>query len=90
MPPIIILAGIMCSTAVVLAAMALLARHISQRRLFPQAVRDEEIVRRLERIEQMVETTAIEVERLGESNRFVTKLLAEKAEADRSASSSNG
>jgi hypothetical protein len=90
MPPIIILAGIMCSTAVVIAAMALISRHISQRRLVSQAPRDEDITRRLERIEQMVETTAIEVERLGESNRFVTKLLAERAEASRSASSSNG
>jgi glycerol-3-phosphate O-acyltransferase len=90
MPPIIILAGIMCSTAVVIAAMAIISRHISQRRLLSHAPRDEEITRRLERIEQMVETTAIEVERLGESNRFVTKLLAEKAEANRSPSSTDG
>ena len=30
---------------------------------------------------QIVETTAIEVERLGESNRFVVKLLADKNDA---------
>ena len=39
--------------------------------------------RRLERIEQAVETTAVEVERLAESNRFLTKLLAEKSSAPR-------
>jgi hypothetical protein len=89
MPPIIFLAAIMCSTAVIIAAMAIISRHVSQRRLLsPQ--RDEEITRRLEHIEQIVETTAIEVERLGESNRFVTKLLTEKAEANRSASTASG
>jgi hypothetical protein len=31
---------------------------------------------RLERIEQAVETIAVEVERMGEGQRFVTKLLA--------------
>ena len=40
-----------------------------------------EIARRLERIEQAVDATAIEVERLSESNRFVAKLLAEKSSA---------
>jgi hypothetical protein len=89
-PPIIILAGIMCSTAVIIAAMAVISRHVSQRRLLSHAPRDEEITRRLERIEQIVESTAIEVERLGESNRFVTRLLTEKAEANRSASSPDG
>jgi hypothetical protein len=70
--------------------MAIVSRHISQRRLAAPTLRDEEIMRRLEHIEQMVETTAIEVERLGESNRFVTRLLVEKAQADRPESSLNG
>jgi hypothetical protein len=34
---------------------------------------------RLARIEQAVETIAVEVERMGEGQRFVTKLLAERA-----------
>ena len=34
---------------------------------------------RLERIEQAVDTIAIELERIGEGQRFVTKLLAEGA-----------
>jgi len=33
---------------------------------------------RLERIEQAVDTIAIEMERIGEGQRFVTKLLAER------------
>ncbi len=77
-PPIIFLAVIMCSTAVVITAMMLIARHISLRRLSSQAPPNDEIARRLERIEQMVEATAIEVERVGESQRFVTRLLADR------------
>ena len=34
---------------------------------------------RLQRIEEAVETIAVEIERMGEGQRFVTKLLAEKA-----------
>jgi hypothetical protein len=81
LPPIIVLAGIMCSTAVVLTAMGIVARLISQRRMASQSLPQREITQRLERIEEMVEATAIEVERLAESNRFVAKLLAEKTGA---------
>jgi hypothetical protein len=35
---------------------------------------------RLERIEQAIETVAVEVERMGEGQRFVTKLLAAREE----------
>jgi len=37
-----------------------------------------DLAARLERIENAVETTALEVERISESNRFVAKLLAER------------
>jgi hypothetical protein len=67
--PIIPLAGIMCSTAVVI--VSIVARTFSRRRDLTRSSSDDEITRRLERIEQIVETTAIEVERLAESNRFV-------------------
>lgn len=73
----------MCGSAVLITAMLLISRHISLRRLSSQALPNAEITSRLERIEQIVETTAIEVERLAESSRFVTKLLAGKTEADR-------
>lgn len=38
-----------------------------------------EIEARLERIEQAMEAMAIEMERVGEGQRFVTKLLAERS-----------
>jgi hypothetical protein len=37
------------------------------------------LTERLERIELAVESTAIEVERISEANRFMAKLLAERA-----------
>lgn len=38
-----------------------------------------ELMTRLDRIEQIVETTAIEVERVSEAQRFTAKVLAERA-----------
>jgi hypothetical protein len=43
-----------------------------------------EVQARLERIEQAVDAIAVEVERMSEGQRFVTKLLAERG-ADRAA-----
>jgi hypothetical protein len=40
--------------------------------------RDPELVARLARVEQIVESTAIEIERISEGQRFTTKLLSEK------------
>jgi hypothetical protein len=80
-PTIIPLAVIMCGSAVMITAMTLISRHVSLRRMSTQALSGDEIARRLERIEQTVDATAIEVERLAESSRFVTKLLADKTGA---------
>jgi hypothetical protein len=52
-------------------------RH--ERRL-PMAL--EGLQERLDRIENAVESTAIEVERISEANRFVAKLLAERTGED--------
>ena len=82
MPPyelIFPIIGVVCGTAVVLTAMNLISRHFSQRRLSSNTAPNDEVLRRLERIEQIVDTTAVEVERLSESNRFVAKLLSEKS-----------
>lgn len=38
-----------------------------------------ELERRLDRIEAMIETVAVEVERLSEGQRFTTRLLSERA-----------
>jgi hypothetical protein len=80
-PPIIFLAVIMCGSAVLITAMTLISRHISLRRQDLRALSDDEIAQRLERIEHAVDATAIEVERLSESHRFVAKLLAERTNA---------
>ncbi len=82
MPPyflVVPIIGMICGTAVLITVMGLISRHISQRRLSSNAAPSDEIVQRLERIEQIVDTTAVEIERLAESNRFVVKLLAEKS-----------
>ncbi len=39
---------------------------------------DPELLARLARMEQIVETTAIEIERISEGQRFTTRLLGEK------------
>lgn len=41
---------------------------------------DPELLSRLSRVEQIVEATAIEIERISEGQRFTTKLLSEKKE----------
>ena len=45
------------------------------------ALPSREVEERLERIERAVDTIALEVERVSEGQRFVTKLLADKAAA---------
>jgi len=42
--------------------------------------KDPELVARLTRVEQIVEATAIEIERISEGQRFTTKLLSDKKE----------
>jgi hypothetical protein len=58
----------------------MLTRRMERKQLPPQAP-SPEITARLERIEQAVEAVAIEVERIAESQRFATKLMAEQAKA---------
>ena len=42
--------------------------------------RNPELTARLSRVEQIVESTAIEIERISEGQRFTTRLLSEKKE----------
>ena len=42
------------------------------------ATRDPELLARLTRVEQIVEATAIEIERISEGQRFTTRLLSDK------------
>ena len=45
-----------------------------------KVVSDPELLARVSRVEQIVEATAIEIERISEGQRFTTRLLAEKKE----------
>lgn len=40
--------------------------------------RDPEVAQRLARVEQVVEATALEIERISEGQRFTTKLLSDR------------
>jgi hypothetical protein len=42
-----------------------------------------EVIARLERMEQAIDSVAIEVERISEGQRFTTKLLSERAGAEK-------
>ncbi len=54
-------------------------RHERSRQTRPDAFAS--LSERLDRIENAVETTALEVERIAEANRFMAKLLAERGAA---------
>ena len=44
--------------------------------------RDPEMLARVNRVEEIVEATAIEIERISEGQRFTTRLLSEKKEVE--------
>jgi hypothetical protein len=61
----------------------MMARAYS-RRMDGSALRrgsDPEVVQRLERMEQAIDAMSVEIERISEGQRFVTRLLSEKAQA---------
>ena len=58
------------------------ARRIEGARALPAAL-PPDLAERLDRIERAVEAVALEVERISEGQRFVTKLLSERAEPGR-------
>jgi hypothetical protein len=72
------IAGMACGSALLFASLQFVRRFLELRneRLLHSPAPD--LTERLDRIEMMVETTAIEVERIAEANRFVAKLLAER------------
>src|ERR1041385_5924599 len=68
------------SLAALVASLRFLRRHLEmkQERLLRAAPAElGDVAARLERIEATVETTALEVERIAEANRFMAKLLAD-------------
>jgi len=69
---------IICATAAFVASLRFVRQYLelrSTRRIAPPPPVQED---RLDRIEMIVESTAIEVERISEANRFMAKLLAER------------
>jgi hypothetical protein len=69
---------IVCGTFAFAASLQFLRRYLElrQSRVVPPPI--DGLHERLERIEVAVETTAIEVERISEANRFMAKLLADR------------
>ena len=54
------------------------SRYLESRRQAPGGAALAAVHERLARIEQIVETTAVEVERIAEANRYLAKVLAER------------
>jgi len=67
-----------CATVAFGSSLRFLLRYLElrQQRRLPNIV--DSLAERLEHIEQTVDATAIEVERISEANRFMSKLLAER------------
>lgn len=72
---------IVCGTIAFLGSLRFLRRYLElrQARQVPMAL--EGLQERLERIEATVESTALEVERMSEANRFIAKVIAERGGA---------
>lgn len=73
------LIGLLASVGILAGAFAgayLFGKSRGQRETL-SAGRDPELLARIARIEQIVETTSIEIERISEGQRFTTRLLSE-------------
>ena len=77
---VIALIGVLSGVGILLAAAAG-AYFLGKNRAYKEGLRgttDPELVARVARIEQIVEATAVEIERISEGQRFTTRLLADK------------
>jgi hypothetical protein len=72
------LAVLVCGTIAFVSTLRFVRRYLELRQERRVISPVDELATRLERIEQTVESTAIEVERISEANRFLSKLLAER------------
>ena len=68
-----------CGTTAFVASLRFLRRFIELRHERAMHTTSDALAGRIERMETMLESTALEVERIGEANRFVAKLLSERA-----------
>lgn len=76
---ILVFVGLMtvfgCVTGIIITFLKRGSRQLPARELTPRL---DDIVERLTRLENSVDATALEVERISEGQRFTTKLLAER------------
>ncbi len=80
-PVVLIPITLFIATAFVLAPLArALGKRIESRGAVPKIPTD--VQERLERMEQAIDSIAIEVERISEGQRFTTKLLSDARSAD--------
>ena len=80
-PEVVIVPAVFGIPALVLIVRMWFRHNEKMAELKSSGVRAFELESRLERIEQAVDTIALEMERIGEGQRFVTKLLAERPPA---------
>jgi len=59
--------------------------YLAAKKTLPAAPVDPELRARLERMEQAIESIAVETERLSEGQRFTTRLLTEQSDRERKA-----
>jgi hypothetical protein len=71
--------SIMCGSVVLLGSMWFFRRVLELKHQQRLPIALEGLQARLEHIEQTVDATAVEVERISEANRFMSKLLADRA-----------
>jgi hypothetical protein len=72
--------SLVCLTTGFVASLRFLRRYIELKHERSMRTATDGLSERLDRIEGAVETTALEVERISEANRFVAKLLADRSE----------
>jgi hypothetical protein len=71
--------SMVCGSVVLLGSLWFLRRVLELKHEQRVPIALEGLQARLERIEQTVDATAVEVERISEGNRFMSKLLADRA-----------
>jgi hypothetical protein len=69
---------IVCGTIGFVSSLRFARRYLELRHERSLRAPSDDLAQRLDRIEQAVESTAVEVERIAEASRFVAKLLAER------------
>ena len=72
---------LMCGTGAFLTCVRFLRRFLELKHERRAPIEIDGLQERLERIELAVESTAVEVERISEANRFMAKLLADRVGA---------